>query len=327
MVEHMTGSSARAAGESAAAAPAWHQLRCPDCHGTLQRRGSSAAPAQEQGLECVICAAGYRVDRGIPLLIGERSQLNQSEVETQDRVSDEYDGVRYQRASSVRYHEDTMRQLVELAPPHGSVLDDGCGTGAFLEFARRSGARVERYVGVDVSRGMLGHAARRLELSGHDQILVQADACRLPFADDTFDVVYARALLHHLPSPADGLREIRRVLKPGGRAVVLDPNKTFLSELPRYVARRTEHFDDDHKNFRVEELERLVRAELTIEQTRFFGYIAYPLLGFPDLIDFDALGVGRLADPLIRLDRLLAKVPRLRRFGWGVIIAATKRAH
>lgn len=305
----------------------WDQLRCPDCHGGLQRRGSSAAPADERGLECSACAAGYGVDRGIPLLIGQRSQLNQSEVATQDRVSDEYDGVRYQRSSSVRYHEDTMRQLVELAPPHGSVLDDGCGTGAFLEFARRSETRVERYVGVDVSRGMLSHAARRLALSGQDQILVQADACRLPFADDTFDVVYARALLHHLPAPAEGLREIRRVLKPGGTAVVLDPNKTILSELPRYLARRTQHFDADHKNFRVDELQRLVRAELTIQQTRFFGYVAYPLLGFPDLINFDALGVGRLTGPLLRLDRLLAKVPSLRRFGWGVIIAATKPAH
>jgi ubiquinone/menaquinone biosynthesis C-methylase UbiE len=305
----------------------WDQLRCPDCHGTLERRGSSAAPGEEHGLVCGACAASYRVERGIPLLVGQRSRLNQSEVETQDRVSDAYDGVRYQRSSSVRYHEDTMRQLVELAPPRGSVLDDGCGTGAFLEFARRNGARVERYVGIDVSRGMLSHAARRLALSGPDQILVQADACRLPFADDTFDVVYARALLHHLPAPADGLSEIRRVLKPGGVAVVLDPNKTFLSELPRYVARRTKHFDRDHKNFRVEELQRLVRAELTIEQTRFFGYIAYPLLGFPDLIDFDALGVGRLTEPLLRLDRMLAKVPSLRRFGWGVIIAATKPAH
>jgi ubiquinone/menaquinone biosynthesis C-methylase UbiE len=327
MAELMTGNSAQVESESPAAALAWDQLRCPDCHGVLQRRGSSADPLREQGLACVACAASYRVDQGIPLLIGQRSQLNQSEVETQDRVSDEYDGVRYQRSSSVRYHEDTMRQLVELAPPRGSVLDDGCGTGAFLEFARRSKTHVERYVGIDVSRGMLGHAARRLALSGQDQILVQADACRLPFADDTFDVVYARALLHHLPDPADGLREIRRVLKPGGTAVVLDPNKTFLSELPRYVARQTKHFDADHKNFRVEELQRLVGAELTIAETRFFGYVAYPLLGFPDLINFDALGVGRLTDLLIRLDRMLARVPSLRRFGWGVIIAATKSAH
>lgn len=41
-----------------------------------------------------MCAARYRIDRGIPLLIGKRSQLNHSEVETQDRVSDGYDGVR-----------------------------------------------------------------------------------------------------------------------------------------------------------------------------------------------------------------------------------------
>src|SRR4051812_36426349 len=102
----------RAHSEASTAALAWDQLRCPDCHSTL--RGPSAAPGEEWGLQCTACAASYRVDRGIPLLIGRWSRLNQSEVETQDRVSDEYDGVRYRRPSSVRYHEDTMQQLVEL---------------------------------------------------------------------------------------------------------------------------------------------------------------------------------------------------------------------
>jgi ubiquinone/menaquinone biosynthesis C-methylase UbiE len=217
-----------------------------------------------------------------------------------------------------------MEQLVELAPPRGLVLDDGCGTGAFLEFARRRGARVEKYVGIDVSRGMLEHAQRRLKLAGGDPLLVQADACRLPFAENTFDVVYARGMLHHLPEPAVGMQEIRRVLKPGGVAVVLDPNETLLSRLPRYLARRTEHFDDDHKSFRASELERLVKGALTLGETRFYGYVAYPLLGFPDLIDFDRLGISRLAGGLMRLDRILGALPGIRRLGWGVMMSARK---
>ena len=92
----------------------------------------------------------------------------------------------------------------------------------------------------------------------------------------------------------------------------------------QYSARIDHHFDADHKNFRVAELQRIVGAELEIRETRFFGYLAYPLLGFPDLIDFDRLGIGRLARPLMRLDRALARVPGVRRFGWGVILAARK---
>jgi ubiquinone/menaquinone biosynthesis C-methylase UbiE len=289
----------------------------------------NAGGAQEHAsLVCHTCAGRYRVEQGIPALIGDKSVLNLSEVETQDRVSGEYDGVRYQRASSVRYHDDTMAQLIELAPPHDTVLDAGCGTGAFLEFLRRTARWDGHYVGIDVSRGMLAHAARRLGVSsggGSARVhLAQADACRLPFADDSFDVVYARALLHHLPDPIAGIREIRRVLKPGGVAAFLDPNKTVLSELPRRLAQRTEHFDDDHKNFRAAELESWVSDSLSVTAVRFFGYVAYPLLGFPDLVDFDRLRIGRLAAPLIRLDRLLGKLPLVRSFGWGVMIAARK---
>jgi ubiquinone/menaquinone biosynthesis C-methylase UbiE len=290
-------------------------LRCPDCLGGV---------LESRALQCVSCGASYPIEAGIPVLIGRASQLNTSEVETQDHVSDQYDGVRYARSTSVQYHEDTMEQLVELAPPTGMVLDDGCGTGAFLEFAARRVTRVERYVGIDVSRGMLRHAQRRLKLTGSDPLLVQADACRLPFAENTFDVVYARGMLHHLPDPARGMQEIRRVLKPGGLAVVLDPNKTLLSTLPRYLARRTDHFDDDHKSFRASELERLVKSALTLVETRFYGYVAYPLLGFPDLIDFERLGISRLAGGLMKLDRMLGVLPGIRRLGWGVFISARK---
>jgi SAM-dependent methyltransferase len=120
------------------------------------------------------------------------------------------------------------------------------------------------------------------------------------------------------------MQEIRRVLKPGGLAVVLDPNKTLISRLPRYLARRTDHFDDDHKSFRASELERLVKSALTLVETRFYGYVAYPLLGFPDLIDFERLGISRLAGGLMRIDRMLGVLPGIRRLGWGVMISARK---
>jgi ubiquinone/menaquinone biosynthesis C-methylase UbiE/uncharacterized protein YbaR (Trm112 family) len=304
----------------------WNGYRCPDCHAALARALDANGYAS---LVCRSCAEGYRVEQGIPALIGKKSVLNLSEIETQDRVSDDYAGLRYQRASSVRYHDDTMAQLVELVRPRGTALDVGCGTGAFLEFLRRSASWAGHYVGIDVSRGMLAHAARRLGVSGEDRSsrvhLAQADACRLPFADDSFDVVYARGLLHHLPDPSAGIHEIRRVLKPGGMVAFFDPNKTVLSELPRRLARGTEHFDDDHKNFRAAELERWVSASLSIVEVRFFGFIAYPLLGFPDLIDFERLGIGRLAGPLIRVDRAIGKLPLVRRLGWGVMLSASKQ--
>jgi ubiquinone/menaquinone biosynthesis C-methylase UbiE/uncharacterized protein YbaR (Trm112 family) len=293
-------------------------FRCPDCRGRL--RASDAA------LLCTACSASYPIANGVPALIGKSSALNLDEVATQDLNADHYNATRYGRTSSVRYHEDTMEQLVELAPPRGTVLDAGCGSGAFLEFARRRGENVERYVGIDVSGGMLAHAAQRLRVDGVSQVLAQADALRLPFDDNTFDVVYARALLHHLPDPHAGVQEIRRVLKPGGSAVVVDPNKNIISALPRVLARYTDRFDADHKNFAASELAAIVGSALDVGETRFFGYLAYPLLGFPDLIDFDRMGISRVATGLIRFDRVLGKVPLVKRLAWGMMMLAHKPA-
>jgi SAM-dependent methyltransferase len=292
------------------------RLRCPDCGGPL---------AGAEALGCRPCGAVYPVTDGIPQLIGRRSQLNLAEIATQDGNAEHYDDVRYHQPWSVAYHEDTMDQLVELAPPRGLILDDGCGTGAFLDFVRRRGHAVDGYAGIDVSRGMLARAGKRIRAGDAPELLVQADASRLPFADASFDVVYARALLHHLPDPVQGLREIARVLRPGGTAALFDPNKNLISALPRYLARRTDRFDDDHKNFHADELAAMVSSALQLGEVRFFGYVAYPLLGFPDLIDFTRrLPIARIAGGLIRLDRALGAVPGLRRLGWGVMMAAHK---
>ena len=308
-----------AAPGSAEKAPIWDRIRCPDCHGELL-----AGPDR---WTCTSCQAGYESQQGIPRLIGQKSTLNLSEVAVQDDVSDLYDGVRYKREWSRAYHEHTLEQLVAIAAPHGDVLDDGTGTGLLMEYLRAHAPAVTRFVGIDVSRGMLDKAAQQRSTAPGREILLQADSCRLPFADASFDTVFVRALLHHLPEPADGVREVARVLRPGGTAVILEPNKNLLSTLPRYLARKTSHFDDDHKNFPASYLEKLVSSALTIDKMNFFGYVAYPLLGFPDLASFDRfLPIAKLAPWLTRLDDALSNVPGVRRMSWGVVVRATKPA-
>lgn len=289
--------------------------RCPDCRALLHFATDRAT--------CPACGAFYPTRAGVLHLIGAKSTLVASEVETQDRVADHYELARYRHGFSRAYHEHTLDQLLALASPRGAVLDDGCGNGFFLEYLRRHGAPAERYVGIDVSTGMLAHARRRL---GDDAELVRADAGRLPFADATFDVVYARGLLHHLPDPSAGAAEIARVLKPGGVVVTLDPNRSLVSDLPRRLANRTSHFDEGHKNFHVRELDAILAPHLQVERLEFVGYVAYPLLGFPDLLNFGrVLPLDRLGGPLVRLDEALGRVPGLRGFGWGLVARARKR--
>jgi ubiquinone/menaquinone biosynthesis C-methylase UbiE len=289
--------------------------RCPDCASELARTADGAS--------CEACGARYAMRDGILDLVGAKSDLDRSEVETQDRVADHYEQARYRHAFSRAYHAHTLDQLLELAPPRGAVLDDGCGNGFFLEHARGRGGAATRWVGLDVSTGMLRHARRRL---GDAAELVRGDACRLPFADATFDVVYARGLLHHLPDPPAGAREVARVLKPGGVLVTLDPNRSVVSDLPRRLANRTSHFDEGHKNFRARELEAILSPHLRVEEVSFVGYVAYPLLGFPDLLNFGRLlPLDRLGPALVRLDDLLGHVPALRTLGWGLVARASKK--
>ncbi|MDO4903643.1 MAG: bifunctional demethylmenaquinone methyltransferase/2-methoxy-6-polyprenyl-1,4-benzoquinol methylase UbiE [Limosilactobacillus sp.] len=103
-------------------------------------------------------------------------------------------------------------------------LDICCGTGDLtIELAKRSG-RTGRTIGLDFNQDMLNLAeqkVRSLDLS-KDIELIQADAMHLPFADDSFDVVTVGFGLRNVPDANQVLREITRVLKPGGQFATVE---------------------------------------------------------------------------------------------------------
>jgi SAM-dependent methyltransferase len=92
------------------------------------------------------------------------------------------------------------------------VLEVGCGTGLILE---RSAAVARRATGIDLSAGMTRFSATQKGLT-----VARASATDLPFADASFDVVYSFKVLPHVPDLRAALAEIRRVLRPEGRAFV-----------------------------------------------------------------------------------------------------------
>jgi SAM-dependent methyltransferase len=101
-------------------------------------------------------------------------------------------------------------------PLSGDVLELGTGTGVNLPLYG-PGARV---TGCDASGEMLTWAARRRARA--PVVLVQVDVQRLPFADGSFDLVTASLVFCSVADPARGLAEARRVLRPGGRLVLLE---------------------------------------------------------------------------------------------------------
>jgi ubiquinone/menaquinone biosynthesis C-methylase UbiE len=99
------------------------------------------------------------------------------------------------------------------------VLEVGVGMGAdHVEWAR---SRPRRLAGVDLTPRAIEWTQRRLAVAGLTSELRTADAEHLPFDDESFDVVYSWGVLHHTPDTAAALREVHRVLRPGGTARVM----------------------------------------------------------------------------------------------------------
>lgn len=98
------------------------------------------------------------------------------------------------------------------------VLEVGCGLGTDGAQFAKAGAD---YTGIDLTDAAIELAQRRFELFQLPGNFRVADAERLDFPDNSFDIVYSHGVLHHTPDTAAAIREVHRVLRPGGKAVVM----------------------------------------------------------------------------------------------------------
>jgi len=108
--------------------------------------------------------------------------------------------------------------LLGLLDPEWVVADLGCGTG---DVAERLAPMVREVVAVDREPAMLDALRRRLGDRTNIRV-VEGDLLSLPLESDTLDAAVVMLVLHHLPDPVAVLRETARVLRPGGRALVVD---------------------------------------------------------------------------------------------------------
>ena len=98
------------------------------------------------------------------------------------------------------------------------VLEIGCGLGTDGAQFAKAGAD---YTGVDLTEAAVELARKRFELFNLPGKFKTADAENLEFADASFDLVYSHGVLHHTPDTDRAVKEIHRVLRPGGRAVIM----------------------------------------------------------------------------------------------------------
>jgi SAM-dependent methyltransferase len=98
------------------------------------------------------------------------------------------------------------------------VLEIGCGLGTDGAQFAKAGAD---YTGVDLTGAAVELSRKHFKLFNLPGNFQTADAEKLDFADESFDLVYSHGVLHHTPDTAKAIREIHRVLRPGGRAIVM----------------------------------------------------------------------------------------------------------
>jgi arsenite methyltransferase len=124
---------------------------------------------------------------------------------------------------AVRFYPHIAQRLVELAELQcgDTVPDAATGTGAAALCAAGKVAPTGRVIGIDLAPAMLAQAHQKVAATGWSHIdLREGDMEQLPFEDNTFDVVLCASGIFWLPDMVAGLREWRRVLKPGGTVAV-----------------------------------------------------------------------------------------------------------
>lgn len=161
-----------------------------------------------------------------------------------DRVAPLYDF--FENTFNRAVYDGTGEAVARMIRPDDRVLECACGTGAISVAIAQVCARL---VATDYSEGMLSQA--RKKLATHSNVTVeQADITALSYAADSFDVAVAGNVIHLLPEPGDALKELKRVVRPGGTIIVptyVIPKKRahtmFLRVISRFGVHFQEHFD------------------------------------------------------------------------------------
>ena len=179
-------------------------LRCLTC-------GSKLESDQADGFLCPACNRTYPNAQGIARFVDAQHYA----------ASFGFQWHRYQKTQldhdEVRESEQNFLMKTALRPEdlNGKlVLDVGCGMGRFAEVATRWGARV---VGIDLSAAAEVAAKN---LAARDFVAFKADVFALPFAPESFDIIYSVGVLHHTPDCEAAVKTLAKFLKPGGLLVV-----------------------------------------------------------------------------------------------------------
>ena len=178
-------------------------LRCLACQSRLDQG--------PEGLTCAGCGKHYPALKGMVRFVDAQNYAGSFGFQWKIHARTQLDNEGSQR-SEISFRQRTGFSPEDLAGK--LVLDVGCGMGRFADVAARWGAHV---VGIDLS---LASEVAAQNLAGRSATIFQADVFKLPFAERSFDFIYSIGVLHHTPNCEQAVKELPRLLKPGGRLAV-----------------------------------------------------------------------------------------------------------
>ncbi len=212
---------------------------CPDCRSELKQSADTF-------FQCDGCRSSFPIRASIPFLyskdirdfIEAGQSLSREDVEEMSKEREHLSrnvaiaNIDFHNQTASSYEQDFSTKGIRSGPseqrlqsalkefsetyPSGKYLDIGCGTGRMLQYGKQLFATA---IGLDITPAMLEQAAKR------NLAVVLGNAYRMPFADETFDVITIFSTLHHMPDPENIVIEALRVLKHGGLLYVdLQPN-------------------------------------------------------------------------------------------------------
>jgi ubiquinone/menaquinone biosynthesis C-methylase UbiE len=236
----------------------------------------------------------------------------------------------YFESSTVPENRFILKQLGNLDGKR--ILDLGCGAGENGVYFALHGAKCTV---ADYSSGMVQTAMR---LAEKYQVAVegkQIDAMNIDIASNSFDIVYAANLLHHV-NPEQALREIHRILKPGGKLCFWDPLKhNPIINVYRRMATEVRSSDEKPLDINIVNYVEKLFSHITFDTFWFATLWLFLRFYFLERVDpnkerywkkiiTDEPRLRELYYRLESVDNKIKKIPFLRRFAWNIAVVATK---
>jgi ubiquinone/menaquinone biosynthesis C-methylase UbiE len=273
----------------------------------------------------------YEVNKvGIPLFVGQSfSQDAKTQEAHYDKVADDYiANIGYPHTQEyMRYLDLAFLELIENEEIH-SAVEICCGKGEVFSLL---GNRVANGFGVDVSTRMLSEAKKNFPNSNY--LFLQADAIKLPLKNNTFSHVFMFGGIHHVNNRQQLFNEIYRILQPGGKFYWREPVSDFF--VWKWIRAVIYRFSPN--------LDHTTERPLTYEETvpllhksgfkcglwKTLGLLGFCFFMNSDVLVFNRLfrfipGIRKITRFFIAMDKLMIKIPLLKRAGLQVIGCAEK---